>query len=103
MPERVVFDTNIWISGLLWRGKAYQCLLLARAQVVQHVHCSETIAELSQKLRGTFGFSENHIRVVLYDLRRVSQTVAITGVSASWMTIQTTTSSSNAPWWQALR
>jgi len=43
------------------------------------VHCSETIAELSQKLRGTFGFSENHIRAVLHDLRRVSQTVAITG------------------------
>lgn len=79
MPERVVFDTNIWVSGLLWRGKAYQCLLLARARVVQHVHCSETIAELSRKLRGTFGFSENHIRGVLYDLRRVSEPVAITG------------------------
>jgi len=31
MPERVVFDTNVIISGLLWRGKAYQCLLLARS------------------------------------------------------------------------
>ena len=79
MAERVVFDTNIWISGLLWRGKAYQCLLLARARVVEHVHCSEMIAELSRKLRGTFGFSENHIRAVLYDLRRISQAVAITG------------------------
>jgi putative PIN family toxin of toxin-antitoxin system len=79
MPERVVFDTNIWVSGLLWRGKAYQCLLLARSQVVQHVHCSEMIAELSRKLRGTFDFSENHIRAVLYDLRRVSEAVAITG------------------------
>jgi predicted nucleic acid-binding protein len=39
MPERVVFDTNIWISGLLWRGKPHQCLLLARSKVVQHVHC----------------------------------------------------------------
>ena len=51
MPERVVFDTNIWISGLLWRGKPYQCLLLARGQVVQHVHCVEMVAELSEKLR----------------------------------------------------
>jgi predicted nucleic acid-binding protein len=34
MPERVVFDTNIWISGLLWRGKAYQCLLLARIRIL---------------------------------------------------------------------
>ena len=79
MPERVVFDTNIWVSGLLWRGKPYQCLLLARGKAVQHVHCTEMIAELSEKLRETFGFSENRIRAVLYDFRRVSERVEITG------------------------
>jgi putative PIN family toxin of toxin-antitoxin system len=79
MPERVVFDTNIWISGLMWRGKPYQCLLMARSKVVQHVHCSEMNAELSRKLRDPFDFSENHIRAVLYDLRRVSEAVEITG------------------------
>jgi putative PIN family toxin of toxin-antitoxin system len=79
MAERVVFDTNIWISGLLWRGKPYQCLLLARARIVQHVYCQEMMAELSQKLRQVFGFSENHIRAVLYDLRRISERVEITG------------------------
>jgi putative PIN family toxin of toxin-antitoxin system len=79
MPERVVFDTNVWVSGLLWRGKPYQCLLLARSQVVQHVCCSEMIAELSRKLRETFGFSENRIQAVLYDLRRVSEAVEIIG------------------------
>jgi len=79
MPERVVFDTNIWISGLLWRGKPYQCLLLARARVVQHVYCQAIAAELSRKLRQVFGFSENHIRAVLYDLRRISENVEITG------------------------
>jgi len=79
MPERVVFDTNIWISGLLWRGKPYQCLLLARARVVQHVYCQAIAAELSRKLRQVFGFSENHFRAVLYDLRRISENVEITG------------------------
>jgi putative PIN family toxin of toxin-antitoxin system len=79
MPERVVFDTNIWISGLLWRGKPYQCLLLARVGMVQHVYCQEMTAELSQKLRQVFGFSENHIRAVLYDLRRISERVKIAG------------------------
>ena len=79
MPERFVFDTNIWISGLLWRGKPYQCLLLARGKAVQHVHCAEMMAELSGKLRATFGFSENRIQAVLYDLRRVSERVEITG------------------------
>jgi putative PIN family toxin of toxin-antitoxin system len=79
MPERVVFDTNVWISGLLWRGKPYQCLLLARGKVVQHVHCSEMVAELSRKLRETFAFSENHIHAILYDLQRISEKVEITG------------------------
>jgi putative PIN family toxin of toxin-antitoxin system len=79
VPERVVFDTNIWISGLLWRGKPHQCLLLARGKAVQHVHCIEMMAELSEKLRETFVFSENHIRAVLYDYRRISERVEITG------------------------
>ena len=61
MAERVVFDTNIWISGLMWRGKPYQCLLLARTGVVQALYCQEIVAELTHKLRQVFGFSENHI------------------------------------------
>jgi putative PIN family toxin of toxin-antitoxin system len=79
VPERVVFDTNIWISGLLWRGKPYQCLLLARAEIVQHVYCEDMAAELSRKLRQVFGFSENHIQAVLHDPRRVSERVEISG------------------------
>ena len=71
MPERVVFDTNVWVSGLLWRGKPYQCLLLARAGVVQIVYCDEMAAELSRTLRRVFRFSENHIRAVLYDSHRI--------------------------------
>ena len=79
MAERVVFDTNIWISGLLWRGKPYQCLLLARAGVVQAVYCPPMVAELAEKLRQVFGFSENRLQAVLYDLRRAAQRVEITG------------------------
>jgi putative PIN family toxin of toxin-antitoxin system len=37
------------------------------------------IAELSEKLRDTFGFSENHIQAVLYDIRRISEQVDIKG------------------------
>jgi putative PIN family toxin of toxin-antitoxin system len=79
MPERVVFDTNIWISGLLWRGKPYQCLLLARAGLIQVVYCQQMVAELSRKLRNVFGFSENHIQAVLYELRGMAENVDITG------------------------
>ena len=79
MPERVVYDTNIWISGLMWRGKPYQCLLLARAGVVQLAYCQAMIAELARKLRHPFGFSENRLLSVLYELRSMSDQVEITG------------------------
>ena len=79
MAERVVFDTNIWISGLMWRGKPYQCLLLARTGVVQALYCQEIVAELTHKLRQVFGFSENHIRAVAHDLRRMGEKAEITG------------------------
>ncbi len=45
MPDRVVLDTNIYISGLLWRGKPYQCLLLARAGIVRAAYCDSMLAE----------------------------------------------------------
>ena len=79
MAERVVFDTNVWISGLLWRGKPYRCLLLARGKVVEAVYCHQMAPELSQKLRSPFGFSENHIEAVMYDLRRTCTRVDIAG------------------------
>lgn len=37
------------------------------------------VAELAQKLRQVFGFSENRIQAVLHDLRRVAQRVEIAG------------------------
>lgn len=80
MPERVVFDTNVMIFGLLRRGKAYQCLLLARSSVVRPLYCPEMLAELSEKLRHKFGFSENHIRAVVYEVRRFAKRVEISGM-----------------------
>ena len=79
MTERFVFDTNVWISGLIWRGKSYQCLLLARVGIVQVVYCPPALAELAEKLRGKFQFSEDHIRAVLYQIRQMGERVEISG------------------------
>lgn len=79
MTERVIFDTNVQISGLLWRGKAYQCLLLARSGVIETFYCQPMLAELSEKLRNKFRFSENHLQAVLTEIKRYSQRVEIDG------------------------
>lgn len=57
MPVRAVFDTNIWIAGLIWRGGPYRCLMLARVGAVQlkglrHALCLiRTEAEQPQRIR----------------------------------------------------
>jgi putative PIN family toxin of toxin-antitoxin system len=79
MIPRVVFDTNIWIAGLNWRGASYRCLLLARTGVVKPIYCQPMIAELATKLREKFLFSENDIRAVRYEIGRVGELVTITG------------------------
>jgi putative PIN family toxin of toxin-antitoxin system len=79
VPDRVVIDTNVYISGLLWRGKPYQCLLLARARVFQAVYCRQMLAELSEKLRDKFSFSENRIQWVMQDVQRFAERIEITG------------------------
>jgi len=79
VPTRVVFDTNIWISGLLWRGKPYQCLVLAYAGQVQVVYCQQMLAELATKLRVKFRFSENRLQAVFYNLQRIAERIEIAG------------------------
>lgn len=79
MPLRAVFDTNIWISGLMWRGAPYRCLLLARTGLVQLTYCPAMVTELAEKLRHKFRYSEHEIRAVLYEFRRIANPIEITG------------------------
>jgi uncharacterized protein len=79
LTERAIFDTNVQISGLLWRGRAYQCLLLARSGVIETFYCQPILAELSEKLRNKFRFSENQLQSVLAEIKRYSQRVEIDG------------------------
>lgn len=78
-PQRVIFDTNVVISGLIWRGKPYQCLLLARARLCEAFYCDQMLAELTRKLRDKFHFNDDRIRAVAYDMRSHMTLVEITG------------------------
>lgn len=80
MADRVVFDTNISISGLLWRGAPYRAILLAKAKVIQAVYCDSILGELTSKLREDFEFDENHIEAVVYQLRQYADRVTIPGM-----------------------
>jgi putative PIN family toxin of toxin-antitoxin system len=47
---RVVIDTNIWVSGLLWRGLPWKLLRLAEAGEVELCMAPAMIVELAEVL-----------------------------------------------------
>jgi putative PIN family toxin of toxin-antitoxin system len=48
---RVVVDTNVALSGLLWQGPPNQILRWARDGILEIVACEETTAELKRVLQ----------------------------------------------------
>ena len=45
-----VFDTNVLLSAVGWKGKPFQCLELVRAGLIEAVTCQEILNELAEKL-----------------------------------------------------
>jgi uncharacterized protein len=76
---RAVLDTNVWISSELYEGNPWRCIQAARAGRVQLYYCAPMLAELATKLREHFGYPENHIHAVVYEYRRLSTEVVISG------------------------
>ena len=49
---KVVFDTNILLSGHFWKGPPYRCLLAAEAGLAVLVLSDPIVSELREKLTG---------------------------------------------------
>lgn len=47
---RIVIDTNIWVSGLLWRGMPWKLLCLAEAGEVELCMAASMLVELAEVL-----------------------------------------------------
>lgn len=62
---RVVFDTNIYISAIVFGGNPKQCLELARSGEVELFISHALLLELVLKLRDKFGRSEDELKVVI--------------------------------------
>ena len=57
MRPIAVYDTNILLSGVGWRGSPHRCLELARQGSVEGLTCSEILDELAEKLTTKLKFS----------------------------------------------
>ncbi len=63
-----VFDTNILLSGMGWRGKPHRCLELARLGVIEGVTYQELLDELAEKLQTKLNFSASQVLDTITDL-----------------------------------
>ena len=69
MQPVVVYDTNVLISGIGWKGPPHRCLELARQDKVEGLTCQEILDELTPKLLPILNYSPSQIRDTIGDLR----------------------------------
>ena len=79
MPHVVVFDTNILLSAIGWKGTPFECLELARQGAVEGLTCWEILDELADKLKSKLAFDDLHTQHVLVDLLTFLRVVPIAG------------------------
>ena len=77
---RVVADTNIYISAILFGGKPEEIRKLARQGTIEHLVSETILAEITGVLKRKFGWSDWQISEVIKDIRSI--TTLITPVSA---------------------
>lgn len=64
----VVFDTNIYISAIIFGGNPRQCLELARGGEIKLIVSKAILLELAEKLRDKFNWPEEDIAEVIYGI-----------------------------------
>lgn len=73
---KVVFDTNIFISAILFGGGPRQVLELAREGKIQLVTSKAILLELSEKLHEKFEWSQEEIEEVISGIGMFANVVA---------------------------
>ncbi|MBI5855728.1 MAG: putative toxin-antitoxin system toxin component, PIN family [Nitrospirae bacterium] len=77
---KAVFDTNILISAVLWRGASYRCLLAAQAGLVELSLSEPILAEFRRVLTGKFRLAAEQVEETLLTVREMATLVQIGGL-----------------------
>ena len=75
MKYKVVFDTNIFISAIIFGGNPKACMELARQGKAELYTSREILLELTQKLREKFAWSEEEVVDVVQGIAKFSKMV----------------------------
>lgn len=68
VKPKVLFDTNIYISAIIFGGNPRQCLELARNGEIQLIVSKSILLELAEKLRDKFNWPEEDIADVIFGI-----------------------------------
>lgn len=74
-PPKVVFDTNIFISAILFGGKPEECLWLARDGKIRLITSKAILLELAEKLHHKFGMSSEGIEKTIGGISKFAEIV----------------------------
>lgn len=78
---RVVFDTNVLLSGHFWKGPPYRCLLAVEAGLAMLVISDPILTEFGEKLTDKFGLSKSESDPIVERLRAGGELTPIQGMS----------------------
>ena len=78
MARRIVFDTNVIVSGYLWKGLSRRALEKVRSGKWILLNSKDTIDELVRVLAyDKFGLKANEIQPIIRDLSNISEFVEV--------------------------
>ncbi|KKR78076.1 MAG: hypothetical protein UU23_C0004G0058 [Candidatus Curtissbacteria bacterium GW2011_GWA1_40_9] len=75
MKPKVVFDTNIYISGIIFGGNPRTCMELAREKEVELVTSSDILLEIAKKLKDKFKWTNQEIQEVIEGISKFANIV----------------------------
>ena len=81
---KVVFDTNILISGHFWNGPPYRCMLAVEAGLATLVLCEPILTEFGEKLTSKFGVSKSEADPIVARWAARAEVARIEG-KAGWV------------------
>jgi putative PIN family toxin of toxin-antitoxin system len=75
VSPKVVFDTNIYISAIVFGGNPRVCLEMARAGEIRLFTSKVLLLELAKKLRSKFNYSETEIKEIIVGISKFAKIV----------------------------
>ena len=81
---RVVFDTNILVSGHFWKGPPYRCMLAVESGLATLILTDAILTEFRDKLTDKFGVSKSEVDSIVERWATRAELASIEG-KAGWV------------------